>query len=475
MAKRDKRDGSLLSLLSRASAFGALLAVFVIVTSCSETDGTPPTQETLGLRLCMGDLDCGAGRHCNDAKLCAIECVTSKDCVTKLTDPNGPNELQCSPCGRCVAKGTRDSRCLSAVDQPCSNNDECTVALGPTYQCNDTGFCAKTCTGDEACREVGRGWGCGPKSLCVRSCVYDGDCYFHGYRYGCRLPAGVDPVANADSATPVSGECISQGAIPGMKPPTPSDPPAAKYQGIWGMLLTSASRIDGVPILTRLNAVNIQHLLVKITYDGANLSIQEKWCLNEVRNFQENDRPPFNLFEVKIPDRNVDSVRIFTNHALNVPAMLPGATFDTDELIDLRGAKLANPKTDTLPNYKDPTNQWDQDRDGKPGMTANVIGALTGELYQTQRFVAVLHARVIDERKMEGLISGTPDAAVLGGTQKDLINDAVTTAHPQADRTYFRAMRLEEEASCLDVIRLAGTEGSYIEFTPHVDGIRPEE
>lgn len=459
-------------MIARALRASRVLAAGVLATaiavSCARTDGAPATLDALTIHSCAVDLDCGPGRHCSDASTCAIDCVKSGDCVTALADPSAPNDLECSLCGRCVAKGVRDSRCLSATDQPCSTTNDCRAALGDAYQCAGDGFCARTCTDDAACHDVGRGWGCGTKGMCIRSCFRDQDCWFHGWSYACALPAGVDPIANADSAMPVYGEC-KKGSSP-FKAKAASDPPSARYQGTWAWIATSAVRVDNVPIVVRLNSVNVQHLLTKVTWDGANIAITLKWCTGAVKNFNENDTPPFNLFSVVVPDRNVDSILVATLHVPGVPALAHGATFVTSKLLDLRGARgLANPETDPLPSYKDLTNQWDQDRDGNPGMTANVTGALGGDIYQSQRWVAIINATVVDDDHLQGLIVGPSAATVLGATTKELINDAVTTAHPDASRSYFRAVRLDDGASCNDVITLASTMGTWIAFTPHLD------
>jgi hypothetical protein len=178
------------------------------------------------------------------------------------------------------------------------------------------------------------------------------------------------------------------------------------------------------------------------------------------------------LFKVITPNRNVDAIDVVDVKALAMPAMTGGATFDTTELLDLRGARLADRRDGVLPTYKDLTGQRDQDRDTKPGMTANVTGVLTGELYQAQRTLATMHVQVVDTSHMHGLITGRAEATVLGASNPELINDSVTSQHPQADRTYFRALRVADDASCADVIRVAQTEGSWLFHQDHFDAGR---
>jgi len=437
----------------------------VSIVACARTDGAPLDPATLGIHACASDLDCGPGRHCADDGTCAIDCLKSADCSIGM-DPNAPNDRECSACGRCVAKGTRDTRCLSAVDQPCATTSDCTAVLGSQYVCGGEGLCVRQCTDDTACHDIGRGWGC-LANICVRKCFHDAECWYHGWSYSCDLPPDVQK-ANEDAPKPTTFAACKKGGSP-YKPSASSDPPSAKYQGTWGWLVTSAVRVDNVPIITRLNSVNIQLMLVKTTWSGADLAMTIKWCTGQVKNFAENDGPYFDLFKVVIPDLNIDSVVPVTITANAVPALAAGAAFDTSTMLDLRGAKLANPLTDPLPTYKDLTNQWDEDRDGHPGMTANVTGGLTGELYQAQRTAGVFHVGVVDAGHMHGLFSAQAAAAVLGATDMMLINDSVTSAHPDASRSYFQAIRLDDDASCNDVIRVANIDGSWLAFQPHFD------
>jgi hypothetical protein len=464
--------------MSTARFIGSLALPLGLVCACStQTDGAPFDVAALNHTTCATDLDCGPGRYCGPEGSCAIDCVTSKDCVNFLPDPGLANDLTCSLCGRCLpASAARDSKCLSATDQPCTTSNDCLTAIGTGYSCNTSGYCAKQCQSDTDCTDVGRGWGCGKAGLCVRSCFKDENCYFFGWKYSCNLPMGVDPAMNADSQNPVYGECVLGASVPGFQAATPTSPQSAQYQGIWGWIATAAAQVNGVPVITRLNSVSIHHLLVKITWSGNDLTIQPKWCNDVLQNFNDNDSPPFNLFNVLLPDRNIDSVLVYSFQAHGVPALNTGSAFVTDPMLDIRGAKLKTPATDPLPTYHDIMNmtplaavEWDQDRDGKPGMTAHVTGVYTGDLYQTQRWSATFHASVLDQDHMLGLISGYSDAAILGATDPNLLNDAVTTAHPDPTRSYFRAMRLADDASCLDVIRIANTMGSWLEFQPHFD------
>jgi hypothetical protein len=446
---------------------GAALALGAAASDCGERiDGTPIAPAALGEAACRVDLDCGAGRHCGDGDVCAIDCVTSADCGYALASPDAPNDLECSLCGRCVAPNVRDSRCLGALDQPCKTGHDCELALGSGYGCDARGTCARECASDEDCRGIGRGFGCGDAHLCVRACFRDQDCAYFGWQYACSLPAGVDPKVNAEAFQPVFGQCLPTADL-GFEPVSAAAP-ASAYQGIWGMLLVSAMRVTGVPLFSSLDSVAVERVLAKATSQGGDVTWQLKWCSIDIQNFAEDDGPPPSLFQIVVPDANVDSVLVTTSRALGVPPLAPSAAFRTQPMIDVRGARLANPATDPLPTHLDLTHQWDQDRDGNPGMTVDVTGLISGRRYQAQRTLSTFDALVVDRDHLHGLFALHADQTSLGASDPALVDDAVTSQHPDADRSYFRAQRVPDTASCADVVALAKP-GGWLEFHPHFD------
>jgi len=436
-----------------------LVLLVAIVVGCSTVDGTPVDLTGVSGLACANDLECGPGRHCQ-AGTCAIECSVARDC--------GPGR-DCSSCGTCVKLGQRYDACLPASDRPCVSDGDCSASIAPDWTCGADKICQRKCKDDVACTEIGRGFGC-VDGTCVRRCISDERCFIHGFKWTCKLPPGVDPIVNDEAKDPVFGTCIADPKRIEFATPTPDDPPAAFVQGVYGMLLAASVRTQGIPLIGRVDTVSIQHLLVRMTRDGSAIAIEQKWCDTELRNFLEDDSPlAIEAFKVVLPDRNLDAIRVVRSRIEIVPALTTGATFVTTEQIHLRGARLAKPATDPLPTYKDLTNQWDQDRDGLPGMTAKVTGALSGDLYQAQRWKPTFEGMVVDADHLQGLAKGSTDQTILGATNALLVNDSYSTEHPQSDRSYFRLVRMRNDASCADVSRLATVEGGWLAFTPHYD------
>ncbi len=442
---------------------GALL----LSGACQTTDGTPSTLSGISGLMCSADTTCGAGRYCGAAGLCALDCVSDGDCVHALTDPSQPNPYTCSPCGRCVLPGVTDTTCLPATDRPCTTASDC-ANLGSNYACDGQHLCAPACTSDAQCQLIGHGWACGSSGLCERTCTSDLQCHYFGWDHSCALPSGVDPTANAVAANPVQGQCIPSPNGVGFSPPPDPAPPSYAYQGVWGWLFVASVQTNNVPLVSQINTSAIQLLLVKLTSQTSDLQFDAKWCSDVLQDFNPDDSPPAALFTINIPDRNLDNILEATARVVNVPSQASGVSFDTTELLDLRGAILSDPLNDPLPTVKDLSHQWDQDRDGNPGMTSDVTGLLTGQLYQAQRTRATFHAQVYDADHWGGLVTTLSNQTIVGASTPLLVNSSTTTDYTdQPDRTYFRAQRLQDTASCDDVRTLSMEAGSWLSFVPH--------
>lgn len=435
-------------------ALRALAAL--LLGSCAAVEGQPP--EALGGRACVQDLDCGSGRHCAGGA-CALTCRKDADC-----EPVGGEPRACSACGRCVAAGQSDAACLAPTERPCKSDGDCEASLGAGYGCGATGFCAARCDQGAGCE---RGMTCALGSgLCEEQCFSDGACYFRGFSRECRLPAGVDPASNLLVSNPVVGQCVPRAGGIGFETPPPGGPPSWEYQGIWAFLFVSSVRTEGLPVVGRTDTAAIQHQLVKIAASGPDLVFTVRWCAAQFLNFHEKDLPIQQLVSVLVPERSVDSIDVVTFHARGVPSLVPGAQFATDEMLDLRGALLADPANDPLPTRLDLTLQRDQDRDQRPGMTHLTTGLISGELYQAQRTRSVLQVQAVDATHLHGLMATKPESTILGASIPELINDGEVIAHPQADRSYFRAVRLGNEGTCEEVLALAA-EAGWLTHEPH--------
>jgi hypothetical protein len=451
-----------------------LLSIFIL--SCEKKEGIEVYEDALGYYECSYDMECGSGRYCDEEKhICTIDCVTSRDCVFKLSSPDEENTYDCSPCGRCIPKGTKDERCVVTKDIRCSADEDCYEAYKSTnYKCRK-GYCAQVCQEDGDCKKSGRGFYCHQtEKLCYRRCFRDLDCYLHGWQYECILPEGVNKEENekAKVGEEKYGECeLRAGGVDYGRDTNPSKP-SYKYTGIWGFMMNTAVRTLHVPLVNSQDTVSNNYILVKIVQKGEQLVFYEKWCSIDLRNFNDENPNWQDLAWMITPEQYSDNIPINTHRVLVVPEMVPGAKMETDIMLEVRGAILENPATDPLPthyNINDPR-IIDQDRDGKPGMTTFMSGVLTGEVYNVQRWWVKYYINVVDARHWQGLLDHGSEQNIIDANPKSLIYDTECIKHPNQNHSYFRALKLCEPdqpcaASCADVLYHAKkVKGGWLEF-----------
>lgn len=445
--------------------------VFLILIACEKREGTVVSEDALGYQSCSFDMECGTGRYCDEERhLCSIDCVTSKDCVFKLKSPDDENIYECSPCGRCIEKGKKDERCVITKDVDCKIDSECQDKFKSlNYVCRN-GYCAQKCNEDGDCKKSGRGFYCKvDEKVCYRRCFRDLDCYLHGWQYECELPEGVDKEKNekAEVGKEVYGECkLREGGIDWGKNNNPNKP-AFKYQGIWGFMMNTAVRTLHVPFVNSQDTVSNNYILVKIVQDGDQLIFYEKWCSIDLKNFNDENPQWQDLAWMVTPDNYVDNIPINIHRVKNVPEMVPGATMETDVMLEVRGAILEKPETDPLPSHYNPADPRivDQDRDLKPGMTTYMSGVLTGEIYNVQRWWVKYYINIVDENHMQGLLDHGSEQNIIDANPKSLIYDTECIKHPEPRHSYFRALRMPDYTSCEDLLYEAKkVKGSWLEF-----------
>jgi len=151
-----------------------------------------------------------------------------------------------------------------------------------------------------------------------------------------------------------------------------------------------------------------------------------------------------------------------------------GDTFETNQLLEVRGCLLENPWTDPLPNRHDfaanPNDPrfWDQDNDGNVGVTTLLDGIMRAEIYNVQRWKAIYHGTILSNNKIRGT-STIDSEELLIATSSGEMYDTISLIHEDPTRTFFRIQRMDEEnVSCADLIREAKREDSWLKHSAHI-------
>jgi hypothetical protein len=153
------------------------------------------------------------------------------------------------------------------------------------------------------------------------------------------------------------------------------------------------------------------------------------------------------------PAAFIDGIPLRTRTA-EIEGFERGDAFDAGPLIDVIGADLADEADDPLPADADAPTEYDQDGDGKPGMTVNVDNNLLGkgDVYVAQRATTTLSGEVVADDRIEGSLSWSQEQVTLGATKDWLLLDTNSRPDTSALNNFFILQEVEESTTCDDVI-----------------------
>ncbi len=466
---------------------------------------------------CSEHVDCGEGGYCNKGLgLCAPFCRDQGDCVEAIqkhanfADYCGDKELDecmvCSAFGVCIAEDGNDS---------CTSHDDC----GPDRFCNvNVGLCAPFCNGradcfdycaatgecrsdcealaaceainmDEeqelCCDDPGEQLECTEFRQCVEKAVlqlpeddpnyidqsdlgkllcpsFDSVCASKGFGFSCS-PSKVCE-GNADEVD--FGEVDENYA-------------ASNYVGIWGILTVTATISAEVPIYGVQRVYSYRLELARITHDKDDLKWERKICSLDVANFSEDGSPVQSPSRILSPPNYIRALGIVPNTISDVKAITAGTVIRSEPIFEVRGWTLENPSSsdyDNMPN-KDTylagdSRIYDQDLDGRPGMTNIMDGLIRGEIYNVSMMRYQYDGKVVDEDHIAGYILQFKNVINNFDASKEiLIQNVATSQHPDQERTYFRMMRIPDSSSCSDVIEMASISGHWLSKTYYLDDV----
>ncbi len=479
----------------RTSALPIIL-IAVATISCSNTVGQPVSQDELNYRACEKYFDCGQGRYCSTQGLCWSDCRTSADCV--LLD-KGP---LCNMFGECVQPGgTEDCEQHSDCGEGIYCNGRCSSSGAVCGSANDCPFdgekcqgkCAPSCATENDCMGFEeQELECAPVGQCLlpgwekwipagelppTTCKKDSQCRSLGWNWVCECPKETDPITGLQICSGGAQSVCTKNNTPLNFGDGPSNSPAHAFRGVWGMRMEIAVVTLGLPLVNKQNTYSSNLILVKATHKtGDTLELEEKICDIQLTNFIDSDEPFDDMAWMVIPLRYLRSLPI-GRQRVQLRSANTNDAFETSKYTELRGCVLEDPENDPLPTRHDfdadPNDPrfWDEDEDGNVAITTLMDGVLRGAIYNVQRWSAVYHGTILDPDHIKGLSSINNEQLVISASNPTLVYDTQTEIHPQQDRTYFRMQRLDDDASCADLIRMASRDDSWLKHTPHLNDV----
>ena len=130
----------------------------------------------------------------------------------------------------------------------------------------------------------------------------------------------------------------------------------------------------------------------------------------------------------------------------------PGAVLIAEHTFVL-GADLSDPARDDLPADSDDARITDPDGDGHPGVTVEVDGFVSGQVYVVQRLTRGLRGTVEPDGRMTGTVIGAGDQAVVGASNAILKTFTPKFEHnPDPKRNTFVWVPMPPESTCETIL-----------------------
>ncbi len=458
------------------------LAAMVVFFGCETEDGKKIDVENLGYLTCTKNQDCLPYGYCNSLNFCEAECRADEDCwqtapivtccpTVKKGDPG--NETCCANAlyyDDCMID-PRSTECrgvMTCVNYQCLDENGLDKNGNPPAhtEANDVVVVDETCRykTPEECVELGWREFCGNR-----------DCLDFGWIYTC-----------SEEGKCEVGDAIDYGEA---EAATTDD-----YVGVWGGIMVTAARSTGIPLRAYQDTVSFHVTLTRASLDeNGQVIFDSHMCYMEMRNFDDDKvyEVGEDLGQLIIPPSYYDNVKVLKHVIETPPAYAAGATFKTTESLEVRGARLDDYENDPLPSradYEATCVPWDEkkddpdcritdpDEDGNPGYTNIGIGALENqETYHNQRWSCALDGKIIDNDHMSGLLPNENLQYQLSGSTEGMVYDLEVIMHPDVNRSYFRLLRMEPNATCDDVMADHNVEGNWLSYTPFLEDIADPE
>lgn len=189
--------------------------------------------------------------------------------------------------------------------------------------------------------------------------------------------------------------------------------------------------------------------LAEIRNDGhGHLAIEERFCHLEIG---MSGSP----VTVTIDDAFTRTIGPITGPLVRTDNATP--TWHRAEVPTPVGAHLVDPVNDALPTTADDPRVFDQDADGKPGVTTHVGGIITGDIYNVRRERYAFDLSPGKDGKLGGLMNDHSESVTIGATNDFLLMPLAVTPDPDVNKSRVDMVRAAATLDCSALVRMAGT------------------
>lgn len=219
--------------------------------------------------------------------------------------------------------------------------------------------------------------------------------------------------------------------------------------GTWAQVVVTSTVVP-IPVLGNRPGGGRSTRLVQRTWDASGQRYQEEFvrCTNDILDV-EGER-------TVVPKETIPKIA-----PVDYPATVEHAqgTYQTDTIVDLWGVRNLPDSIETpLPTPDDYQQHpqcdwvWDEDGDGKPGVTIVMGGTVAGKVFVCKRTVYSFTGTVVGKDRVQGLVATTKlESNSLDSTVSWLKGVGHSSPDPDALKSWFDEVRLKSGASCDDV------------------------
>jgi len=214
--------------------------------------------------------------------------------------------------------------------------------------------------------------------------------------------------------------------------------------GTWADKSLQTSVTD-LPVVGRIEARTVTHRRVEIDQNGASLEIRSELCGTTIESATD-------AVETIVPEAFVETATPQRRDGRLVRSDRGALRLRIPRNCGVRGAELSDPHDGELPTSPDDRRVVDGDRDGHPGVSFRVEGAISGRLSVVQRGCDAYDGRVRSPDRIRGTVEWSTDQHVLEATSIWLRRKTSPQPHPDPDRSWFEMRRIPADTSCEEIL-----------------------
>ena len=162
-------------------------------------------------------------------------------------------------------------------------------------------------------------------------------------------------------------------------------------RGIWQIEHLTTLRSELPVILEEVETKIEATMIAEVTQEGSQL-----WLHHRICDVTMSNTPAYN--QTILPDSFIDALPLKTRRARLIRAELENreVEYHFEALLwhDLRGVRLVDPQSDSLPRDATDPRIYDQDLDGAPGLSASLVGFPSGEVSLIQNSFDEWHGQL---------------------------------------------------------------------------------